>query len=151
MKLKTLVGSGDKIGLLVMPVLAIGVILNVMYPALFAVGGPSPALRIVCALMLVPGVTLWIWSVVLILTKVPKKELITSGPYALVKHPLYTDVSLLVLPWAGFLLNTWLGAVLGVVLYVGTRLYAPLEEKSLAETFGARWDEYSGRVLLPWL
>ena len=151
MKLKTLVGSGDKIGLLVMPVLAIGVILNVMYPALFAVGGPSPALRIVCALMLVPGVTLWIWSVVLILTKVPKKELITSGPYALVKHPLYTDVSLLVLPWAGFLLNTWLGLVIGIVLYIGSRLFAPAEEAALSETFGSAWDTYSHGVKISWL
>jgi Isoprenylcysteine carboxyl methyltransferase (ICMT) family. len=47
---------------------------------------------------LIPGVTIWIWSVVLILTKVPRGELITSGPYALVKHPIYTGVALLVLP-----------------------------------------------------
>ena len=29
------------------------------------------------------------------------------------KHPLYTIVALLVLPWIGFLLNTWLGALIG--------------------------------------
>lgn len=35
------------------------------------------------------------------------------------KHPLYTAVALLVLPWLGFLLNTWLGALVGVVPYNG--------------------------------
>ena len=68
-----------------------------------------------------------------------------------VKHPLYTAVALLVLPWIGFLLNTWLGALIGIVLYVGSRIYAPAEEASLSETFGAKWDEYSSTVKMPWL
>ena len=67
------------------------------------------------------------------------------------KHPLYTAVALLVLPWIGFLLNTWLGALIGIVLYVGSRIYAPAEEASLSETFGAKWDEYSSTVKMPWL
>ena len=100
---------------------------------------------------LVGGVTVWIWSVVLILTRVPRGELITSGPYALVRHPLYTGVALLVLPWAGFLLDTWLGALIGVVLYLGSRLFAPEEEEELSETFGARWHEYRRTVKIPWL
>ena len=59
---------------------------------------------------------------VLILTNVPKGELITGGPYAIVKHPLYTAVALLVIPWIGFLSNTWLGAGIGIALYVGSRI-----------------------------
>jgi protein-S-isoprenylcysteine O-methyltransferase Ste14 len=56
-----------------------------------------------------------------------------------------------VLPWAGFLLKTWLGAALGLVLYVGSRIYAPAEEADLAEYYGAAWSEYRSSVLLPWL
>jgi protein-S-isoprenylcysteine O-methyltransferase Ste14 len=89
--------------------------------------------------------------VVLILTKVPRGELITNGPYALVKHPLFTSVALLVLPWLGFLLNTWLGALIGIVLYIGSRISAPAEEASLSETFGAQWDAYCSAVKMPWL
>ena len=55
------------------------------------------------------------------------------------------------LPWIGFLLNTWLGALIGIVLYVESRIYAPAEEASLSETFGAKWDEYSSTVKMPWL
>jgi protein-S-isoprenylcysteine O-methyltransferase Ste14 len=150
MNLRQLVGSGDKIGLLVLPFVIGGLILNVVVPSIFDVGGPSAVLRVVSILVLIPGVAIWIWSVFLILINVPRGELITSGPYALVKHPLYTAVALLVLPWIGFLLNTWLGALFGVVLYVADRIYAPEEEAALSKTFGARWEAYRSSVKIPW-
>ncbi|HOU49117.1 MAG TPA: isoprenylcysteine carboxylmethyltransferase family protein [Candidatus Aminicenantes bacterium] len=109
MKLKTLVGSGDKIARSVLPVIIIGLALNVWRPSIFSVGGPSPVLKIVSIALLVPGVVVWARSVALILRKVPRKELITTGPYAIVKHPLYTGAAFFVLPWLGFLFNSWLG------------------------------------------
>lgn len=151
MKLNELVGSGERIGLLVLPFLLIGLILNIMISSLFNVGGPSIVLKVISVIFLIPGVTIWIWSVILILTRVPQKQLITNGPYSFVKHPLYTGVALLVLPWIGFLFNTWLGVVIGVVLYIGSRIFAPEEEKTLAKTFGTAWDEYSHKVKIPWL
>jgi protein-S-isoprenylcysteine O-methyltransferase Ste14 len=151
MNLKRLVGSGDRIGTLTLPFLIVGVILNIMFPSLFSVGGPSSALEWISILMLIPGVTIWIWSVVLILTKVPQGELITTGPYSLVKHPLYTGVAFLVLPWLGFLFNTWFGVVIGIVLYIASRLFSPEEEKTLSQAFGTTWDEYCHKVAIPWL
>jgi protein-S-isoprenylcysteine O-methyltransferase Ste14 len=41
--------------------------------------------------------------------------------------------------------------MLGAVLYVGSRLFSPEEERTLAETFGPAWRRYSDAVLLPWL
>ena len=149
--LKALIGSGDKIALLTLPFVVVGLIANVMVPTLFDVGGPSDLLRAISIVVLIPGVTIWIWSVVLILEKVPRGELITSGPYALMKHPIYTSVALLVLPWIGFLLDTWLGASIGIVLYVASRTYAPAEEEALAATFGPAWEAYCATVKLPWL
>jgi protein-S-isoprenylcysteine O-methyltransferase Ste14 len=151
MKLKALVGSGDRIGLLTLPFLVVGVILNIVIPSLFSVGGPSTALKVISIVMLIPGVTVWLWSVILILTKVPQGELITTGPYSLVKHPLYIGVALFVLPWIGFLLNTWIGVGIGVVLYAGSRLFSPEEEAVLSKAFGTTWDEYCSRVKIPWL
>lgn len=146
-----LVGSGHEIGRAVLPVIVIGLGLNVWRPELFSVGGPPQALEAVSWAVLAVGVTTWLWSVVLILAKVPRHELITTGPFRLMKHPLYTGVSLLVLPWAGFLLDSWLGVVLGVAVYAASRRYAPSEERSLAEAFGANWDAYAESVSFPWL
>ena len=149
--LKLLVGSGDKIGLFTLPFLLAGAGLNIAYPAAFHVGGPPTTLRVISIIALIAGLTIWIWSVALILTKVPSGELITNGPYRLVKHPLYTGVALLVLPWVGFLADTWLGLLLGIVLYLGSRRFAPEEEAELSQTFGAAWDHYRGAVMIPWL
>jgi protein-S-isoprenylcysteine O-methyltransferase Ste14 len=149
--LKLLIGSGDKIGLFTAPFLLAGLLLNIVYPSAFDVGGPSTALRVISIVVLVTGVTIWAWSVALILVKVPRRELITNGPYSLMKHPLYTGVALLVLPWIGFIFNTWLGAAIGIILYIGSRMFAPAEEAELSKTFGSSWNEYCTTVKIPWL
>jgi protein-S-isoprenylcysteine O-methyltransferase Ste14 len=151
MKLKVLVGNGRKIGLLVLPFLVTGMVLNILFPSIFSVGGPPLVLAVISIIVLVPGVVNWLWSVYLILTKIPKKQLITTGPYALMKHPLYAGVALFVLPWFGFLINTWLGALIGIVIYIGHRLYSPEEEQMLSKIFGSAWDDYCKKVALPWL
>lgn len=148
---RDLIGAGHRIGKFVLPFLAVGVIANVLWPGFFSAGGPSELPRAISLGMLAVGVPIWLWSVVLIVTKVPRHELITSGPFALMKHPLYTAVSPLVLPAVGFLLNTWLGLALGLLVYAGSRLYVPEEELFLAAEFGSEWDEYAASVKLPWV
>lgn len=148
---RMLIGSGDKIMLFVLPFLAAGLILNIAFPSIFSVGGPPAALRLVSIAGLLVGVAIWAWSIGLILMRVPRGELITSGPYAVVKHPLYTAVALLVLPSIGFLANTWLGAAVGVVMYAASRRFAPAEEASLAKTHGQAWTDYTQTVRIPWL
>jgi protein-S-isoprenylcysteine O-methyltransferase Ste14 len=150
MNLKSLVGSGDKIGLFVLPFVVGGLVASFLFPSAFAIP-QSAVVTVVGGALLVSGLLVWAWSVILILTQVPKGRLIASGPYALVKHPLYCGVALLVLPGLGFLLNTWLGLAFGVVLYAGSRIFAPKEEQTLARTFGTDWDEYAKTVRLSWL
>jgi protein-S-isoprenylcysteine O-methyltransferase Ste14 len=151
MKLMILVGSGRKIGLFTLPFLIAGLTTNILWPSFYSVGGPSMALTWISVVVLIPGIIVWIWSVKLILTMIPRKELITTGPYSLVKHPLYTGVALLVIPWAGFLLNTWLGVFIGLIVYIGSRIYSPEEEIILSKIFSETWIEYCGKVKLPWL
>jgi protein-S-isoprenylcysteine O-methyltransferase Ste14 len=122
-----------------------------MFPEVFMVNDASGLLFWISLLFLIIGFINWIWTVVLIVTKVPRKQLITTGPYALVKHPLYVGVALLILPWAGFMLNTWLGVVLGIVVYIGSRIFSPEEEQLLLKMFGIEWENYSKKVMLPWL
>jgi len=88
MHLKELVGSGDKIGLLTLPFLIVGSILNVAYPSFFDVGGPSDGLRTVSMVVLIPGITIWIWSVVC-LGRVPQLRedplALSEGTFATVR------------------------------------------------------------------
>lgn len=147
----TLVGSGKKIGLFTLPFLIVGIMLNILYPDLFSVNGPPESIVWISAGFLMIGIINWIWSVVLILTKIPRKELITTGPYALVKHPLYTGAALLVFPWIGLICNSWLGVLIGIIMYLGSRIFSPEEEQLLSKIFGKEWDQYSEKVKLPWI
>lgn len=94
MRIKTLVGSGDRIALFTLPFVGVGMALNVAYPAVFRVGGPPAPLRAVSIVLLIVGVATWVWSVVLILSKVSRGELITGGPYALARHPVHERLAL---------------------------------------------------------
>ena len=148
--LKLLTGSGDKIGPFVLPFIILGFILNFIFPALFTLP-PSQHVHIFGLILLILGLIVCLWSQILILIKVPKKQLITKGPYVLVKHPLYTGASFLVLPALGFILNNWLGLLFGIILYIATRMYRPEEEKRMKKAFGGTYEKYSKGVLLPWL
>ena len=149
--LKQLLGSGDRIALFALPFVIVGFFVQIVDPTLLAIDGSTQPTRAVAIFVLTVGVLIWAWSVGLILSRVPKGQLITTGPYAVVKHPLYTSVGLLVLPALGVLLGTWLGAIIGVAVYAGSRLFAPAEEAELRKTFGPEWEAYARSVKLPWL
>ena len=148
--LKLLTGSGDKIGPFVLPFIILGFILNFIFPSLFPLP-KSHLLNTFGLILLILGLIVCLWSQILILTNVPKKQLITKGPYVLVKHPLYTGASFLVLPALGFILHNWLGLVFGSILYIATRMYRPEEEKRMKKEFGEKYEKYAKGVLLPWL
>jgi protein-S-isoprenylcysteine O-methyltransferase Ste14 len=151
MKLKVLVGNGRKIGLFTLPFLIVGIPLNIIFPEFFMVNDTTGLIFWISLVLLIVGIINWIWTVILILTKIPRKLLITTGPYAIVKHPLYAGVALLILPWVGLMFNTWLGVVLGIVVYIGSRIFSPEEEKLLSKIFGIEWENYSKKVKFPWI
>jgi len=151
MKIRKLVGSGDTIMRLVLPFLVVGLTLNILFPSAFSVGGSPHLLKVISIIFMIPGIIIWLWSAALIVTRIPQNKLITSGPFSLVRHPLYTGVALLVLPWVGFFFNTWLGALIGIVMYIASRIYSPREEKLLSNNYGSAWDEYCRTVKIKWL
>lgn len=65
---------------LTLPFAVVGLVLNLRAPVLFSVGGPPLALKLIAAVGLLCGFSLWLWSAALIVTRVPRGELITSGP-----------------------------------------------------------------------
>ena len=150
MNVKALVGSGDRVIGLWLPFAVVGILANLLWTSSFIMGFGNGGL-VAAMILLVIGLPLWITSIVQVLVLVPKGRLITTGPYALMLHPLYTSVALLVIPGCGLLIDTWLGFALGALLYVSSRIFSPREEATLASTFGSEYTAYRNKVLLPWL
>ncbi|MCG8572205.1 MAG: isoprenylcysteine carboxylmethyltransferase family protein [Spirochaetes bacterium] len=80
-----------------------------------------------------------------------EKKLLTSGIFALSRHPMYTTLILFIIPGTGLLINSWLfltGVVLLLILFF---LFIKEEEQYLREKFAEEFVEYKKKtgILLP--
>ena len=83
------------------------------------------------------------WSAQLQLTK--RHRLITSGPYARIRHPLYTSM----IGWCvaiSMLTANWLFVSVSVLCIAALFRRVPLEEKMMIESFGDEYKAYMQRT-----
>lgn len=73
-------------------------------------------------------------------------ELIQSGPYAIVRHPIYTSMFCIFIALALMLATWWAAAIGAVIFFIGTEIRVRAEERLLAGRFGASFDAYRARV-----
>ncbi|MDE2334934.1 MAG: isoprenylcysteine carboxylmethyltransferase family protein [Rhodospirillales bacterium] len=101
------------------------------------------------------GLTLWArrvlggnWSNVVVLRE--EHELVTDGPYTLVRHPIYSGLLLAAIAWA--LADGSVMALIGISLVVGALAVQIRDEERLMDAaFGASYARYRTEVpaLLP--
>jgi protein-S-isoprenylcysteine O-methyltransferase Ste14 len=73
-------------------------------------------------------------------------KLATKGPYAWVRHPIYTGM-LGMLVATGLAISHWIVLVGAIVVFaIGTLIRVRIEERLLRETFGPQFEEYARRV-----
>jgi protein-S-isoprenylcysteine O-methyltransferase Ste14 len=91
------------------------------------------------------------WSITLEIRE--QHRLVSSGPYALVRHPMYTSFFLMAVGQA-FLLSNWavgLGGLIGFALLFFLRV--DKEERMMLENFGPEYRDYMERTkrLIPYI
>jgi protein-S-isoprenylcysteine O-methyltransferase Ste14 len=118
----------------------------------------SLALGVVGVVVFTTGLALAIWARIYLgrnwgMPTSQKKdpELVTSGPYRLVRHPIYSGILLGVLGTA--LATNLFGLVIVVVLGAYFCYSASVEEKNLTATFPATYPGYraSTKMLIPFV
>jgi protein-S-isoprenylcysteine O-methyltransferase Ste14 len=76
----------------------------------------------------------------------PDHELVTSGPYRLVRHPIYTSMLCLSLG-TGFMITPLAILALSILVFMaGTQIRVRTEDKLLAARFGDRFRDYQRTV-----
>jgi protein-S-isoprenylcysteine O-methyltransferase Ste14 len=110
---------------------------------------PGPA-RVLPALILGPMAVVLAWKSVTHLGKqfrvhaglYEDHELVRTGPYAMVRHPIYTSL-LAMLLCSLLLLTPWQWAALALVLFLpGTEIRVHTEDKLLESRFGEEFQRY---------
>lgn len=94
------------------------------------------------AVFVITGVLIRLWA----RGHFERGRLFTTGPYALVRHPLYLGSFMIVV---GLLcqLNGWLNWAIALPLFgLSHGVAIVYEEISLAERFGPAWNSYASRV-----
>lgn len=73
-------------------------------------------------------------------------KLATTGPYAYVRHPIYTGM-LGMLVATGLAISHWTALVVALIVYfIGTIIRVRSEEKLLCGAFGEQFENYAQRV-----
>ena len=79
-------------------------------------------------------------------------ELVRSGPYRFVRHPIYTGILIAILG-TGATIGEWRVVLSLIFAFLSFYRKAMLEERWMTETFGRAYDDYRRRVaaLIPFL
>jgi protein-S-isoprenylcysteine O-methyltransferase Ste14 len=79
-------------------------------------------------------------------------ELVTTGPYSRVRHPIYAGMGGMLIA-SGLALSSWWALAIAIAFYgAGTIVRVRVEEKLLLEVFGEEYRAYRARVpaVFPW-
>jgi protein-S-isoprenylcysteine O-methyltransferase Ste14 len=118
----------------------------------------SPILGAVGAVLFVCGVALAVWARIHLgrnwgmpMTQRKEPELVTSGPYRFIRHPIYSGLLLGLLGTA--LATNFLGLIIVVVLCAYFYYAATVEEKNLLAAFPTAYPAYREHTkkLIPFL
>lgn len=116
----------------------------------------SPALGAIGTLLFACGIALAVWARVRLgrnwgmpMTEKAEPELVTSGPYRFVRHPIYSGLLLAVLGTA--LVTNLIGLAVVAVLSAYFYYSARVEENNLIRTFPESYPAYRARtkMLIP--
>jgi protein-S-isoprenylcysteine O-methyltransferase Ste14 len=118
----------------------------------------SPVLGAIGAALFASGLLVAVWARIHLgrnwgmpMTQRAEPELITSGPYRFVRHPIYSGLLLGLIGTA--LATDLLGLILAVLLGAYFYYSASVEEKNLAATFPTAYPAYRAatRMLIPFV
>jgi protein-S-isoprenylcysteine O-methyltransferase Ste14 len=92
------------------------------------------------------GALFWAWTAVYFLRRFFSGELITGGPFAWSRNPIYASVIVFVVPGLALVWDAWPLLVADVALYLVFRRFIGREYAALARAFGSEYRRYEARV-----
>lgn len=140
-------GVGPRMGLALAPWLAAAIGLRLWCPDVSAIPLLPPTPRFALGMLfLVLGVGFWAWSAIDFIRHFFTGRLLTSGPFAWCRNPIYASFIVLLIPAAALMANAWPLLAADVALYVIFRRFIGEEDRMLEDRFGAAYQAYRCQV-----
>jgi len=140
-------GIGIKLIIFSVPYAIIAEALTILFPEFFEIKIlPYNYLVAIGTLLLLAGILLLIKSAYKFTIAFNHGELITTGLYALVRNPIYSEWIFFITPGVAILLKSWLVLATSIVTYLCFKYFIIEEEKYLEKKFGNAYLEYKNQV-----
>ena len=149
-------GGRRRLPLCGVTLLAVVLLLRVFHGGSLAVN--STILGAIGAVLFVSGLALAVWARVYLgqnwgmpMTEKAEPELVTSGPYRIVRHPIYSGLLLALVGTS--LVNNLIGLIIAAVVGVYFYYAAKTEEKNLTAAFPKAYPAYkrATKMLIPYI
>lgn len=140
-------GIGPKLALLVLPYIVLSLTIMVKYPDfLDLVFLDIKLLKILGSFWLGLGVSYWTYSAIYFLKYFQPGRLITKGPFALCRNPIYSSIIVFIIPALGIIFHSGLTLSIALVLYAGFKISIHGETSVLRKIFVEEYNKYEKSV-----
>lgn len=140
-------GVGPSIGSLTAIHFAVVFIIDRLTTPAFQIASLSQPAAIILGLSLITlGIALYLFTLRALMRARSENQLITTGPYRLVRHPLYTIALFLLCPGFCVMFRSWLVLSTIAAQAVAVWLFLGREEQALLETFGEDYEDYKRKT-----
>jgi len=143
----TLFGCGPKLALVCLPYVILSLIVMYKYPEFFDLRFLDlPYVKISGFIWLGLGVIYWMYSAFFFLRYFKPGTLITQGPFALCRNPIYSSIIVFIIPSLALIFHSGLIFSISIVLYIGFKISIHGEDIVLRRIFGEEYEIYEKSV-----
>lgn len=143
----TLGGIGPKLALLCAPYIVLSLVVMHRDPGFFDLRFLAvPYIKIFGFVWLGAGLIFWVSSAISFLKHFKKGKLITRGPYALCRNPIYASIIVFITPSLALIFHSGLIFTMALVLYSGFKISIHGETHLLRKAFGEEYEAYERSV-----
>ncbi|HLO90990.1 MAG TPA: methyltransferase, partial [Lentimicrobium sp.] len=105
-----------------------------------------PVFRVIAVFWLAVGFIFWTFSAIYFIRNFKPGELLTSGPFAICRNPIYASIILFIIPSLGILFQSGLILSISLVLFINFKIAIHGEEVILRRLFGEQYEQYCRKV-----
>jgi protein-S-isoprenylcysteine O-methyltransferase Ste14 len=143
----TLFGCGPKLALICLPYVILSLIVMYKYPEFFDLRFLDlPYIKVLGFAWLGLGFSFWIYSAIFFLKYFKPGKLITQGPFALCRNPIYSSIIIFVIPALALIFHSGLTFSISLVLYLGFKISIHGETNVLKRIFNEEYEKYEKSV-----